>query len=304
VYRQPLMSAAGHPAPDLTPRECFERDGYFVCRGVLSPARVAELTAASDALLAEQSPAHFKDHVTSGSMVMVDWQLFNRHPAFAELVVDRGVVAALASLGFTQPKFGHGRVISKPPHSPQLDWHRDGRYWNDPTTRTPQPRQVFLMFYLVDTTPANGCLRVVPKSHLQKHPIDDLLQRSASTRLFQNPEYPGFGHAEGEVDVPLRAGDFVAGYAELLHSAHANSSDKRRTCLTMWYYPDFVNLPERSRATIMRAETEPDKGGNQLASLRVPELAKKLAPFEIVYDGQEQPYESSGKVPFALPARL
>ena len=35
--------------------------------------------------------------------------------------------------------------------------------------------QLFLMVYLVDTTPANGCLRVLPGSHLRKIPLDDEL---------------------------------------------------------------------------------------------------------------------------------
>ena len=41
---------------------------------------------------------------------------------FADLVAEPGVVASLQELGFAEPKFGHGRIISKPPHSPQLYW--------------------------------------------------------------------------------------------------------------------------------------------------------------------------------------
>ena len=40
--------------------------------------------------------------------------------------------------------------------------HRDGRFWNDPASSTPAAMQVFLMFYLTDTSRENGCLRVVP----------------------------------------------------------------------------------------------------------------------------------------------
>ena len=49
---------------------------------------------------------------------------------------------------------------------------------------------------------------------------------------------------------PLRVGDFVAGYSEILHSAHANTSEHKRTCLTMWYYPAFTELPGRTQASI------------------------------------------------------
>ena len=44
------------------------------------------------------------------------------------------------------------------------------------------------------------------------------------------------------------------GYGSLLHASHANQTDQRRTVLTMWYYPDFVALPERTQATVALAE--------------------------------------------------
>ena len=100
-------------------------------------------------------------------------------------MAEPGVVASLQELGFAEPKFGHGRIISKPPHSPQLYWcaartavgqlqplttavgfrHRDGRFWNDPASSTPAAMQVFLMFYLTDTSHENKCLQIVPNKN-------------------------------------------------------------------------------------------------------------------------------------------
>ena len=76
-------------------------------------------------------------------------------------------------------------------------------------------------------------------------------------RAYANPEHIAFQHAEGEIDVPLKAGDAVMGYGTLFHSAHANRTDQRRTGLTMWYYPDFVDLPEHTQATVVSLETGP-----------------------------------------------
>ena len=179
--------------------------------------------------------------------------------------------------------------------------------------------QVFLMFYLTDTSRENGCLRVVPGqcapsspavrrlraltctmtacagSHLKTHPIDSLLpQNNAKDRAFRDPLSPEFGAAEGEVDVPLRVGDFVAGYSEILHSAHANTSEHKRTCLTMWYYPAFTELPGRTQASIADAEGAMEHG---LSQVRSPEVAAKLAPMEIRFDGRESPYEQSWNMP-------
>ena len=87
--------------------------------------------------------------LATGSMIMVDGAFIDRYPVFAELITYPTLLKALASLGFRDPKFGHGRVISKPPHSPPLFWHEDGRFWSDPLSYTATLVQAFLMFYLV-----------------------------------------------------------------------------------------------------------------------------------------------------------
>lgn len=290
-----------------TPRAQFERDGFYTFSQVLSVEMVASLTDASNRCLDQQDATHFEAEVAAGSMILIDWQFFNREQVFADLVADPNVCAALGELGFHQPRFGHGRIISKPPHSPQLYWHRDGRFWNDPTALTPLPRQVFLMFYLVDTTPANGCLRVVPGSHLRSHPMDHVVGvsgRTSEQQRFANPDHPSFGTMVGEIDVPLKSGDCVVGYSELLHSAHSNTSEEKRTCLTMWYYPAFTELPRRSQASI--AEAELSGMSSSLSQIIDSRLAEKLRPFEIRYDGDfsADAYESTWAVPTGALPRL
>ena len=44
---------------------------------MLSPELVEQLTAASDASLGEQDASHFEDNVSSGSMILIDWNFFN-----------------------------------------------------------------------------------------------------------------------------------------------------------------------------------------------------------------------------------
>ena len=44
---------------------------------VLGPELVEQLTAASDASLGEQDASHFEDNVSSGSMILIDWDFFN-----------------------------------------------------------------------------------------------------------------------------------------------------------------------------------------------------------------------------------
>ena len=49
--------------------------------------------------------------------------------------------------------------------------------------------------------------------------------------------------APGAIDVEVKAGDLVLGDARVLHAAHPNNSDKRRTLITMWYMPEYDKLP-------------------------------------------------------------
>ena len=104
-------------------------------------------------------------------------------------------------------------------------------------------------------------------------------------RQYRNPDAnPAFARYDDEVDVPLRAGDFVAGYGTVFHAAHANRSASRRTCLTMWYYPAFPNLPERTRASVAAVEH-----GLQLSADAPHGLADLLRPLEISYNGDAEP---------------
>lgn len=264
----------------------FANDGFCVFRSLLEPDLIGRLTRITDEVLAQQEEAHFEQQRAPGSMVMIDWEMAHRYDVFAELITHPKLLKGLAQLGFAQPKFGHGRIISKPPHSPRLFWHEDGRFWDDPVSYTPQPIQCFLMTYLVDTTPENGCLRVIPKSHLKRHALHDQVPERHTEKLssYADPEHVAFQHAEGEIDVPLKAGDAVMGYGTLFHSAHANRTDQRRTGLTMWYYPDFADLPESTQATVVSLETNA-----QITSRSPGRMQRLMEPLRMVYEGDADP---------------
>lgn len=228
-------------------RRQLDRDGYCRLESIIDQRLLARLRAVTDEVLARTEAAHFEEKRSQGSVIPVF-----AHPFLAELIAHPPVLAALAGLGFADPKWGSGFIISKPPHSPPLFWHQDGRFWDEPVSYTPQTIQCFLMVYLVDTTPQNGCLRVIPGSHLKRHPLHDRLPGAHADALgrMDDPQHPAYQEVAGEVDVPVRAGDVVMGSARLLHAAHGNRSDRRRTNITLWYYPAFRELPEAIQAFV------------------------------------------------------
>lgn len=234
------------------PKEVYDkliRDGFCVIKNVLQNDMLTRLRLITDELLSQQTEEERAAHRSSGSMISV-----YSHTIFSELVVFPRVLQTLEALGFIRPKWSSGYVISKPPKSPPLFWHQDWWGWNDPCSYTPLPQQLFLMYYLVDTTPYNGCLRVIKGSHIKRHELHDILPAAHGVDLqrVEDIEHPAFKQYHDELDVPVKAGDLVIGDSRLLHASHSNQSEEDRTVITLWYHPYFDLLPSGMRAHIGR----------------------------------------------------
>ena len=248
--------------------------------GILADPLLTDLRTATDVMCEADPPERRARHRAQGSMHSA-----MRDPILADLIAWRPALECLASIGFDQPTFTDGYVISKPPHSPRLFWHYDWFAWLDPSAYEPQPPQVFLMYYLTDTSRENGCLRVVPGSHLEHNALHDLLDNPHSEALSRADDMslPAFSFRPDEVDVPVKAGDLVIGDARMLHAAPANQSDERRTVITLWFQPAFATLPEKVKAQMLK-KTHP-----------IPEnwpeaAARKVRALHPVYDGTAEPY--------------
>ena len=95
-------------------RAQFDRDGFYVFRGVLDGGLVERLREASDASLAEQDERHFAEQVATGSMIMVNGPFIERYPVFAEFIAYPPILKALARLGFPDPRSSRARSSSSP----------------------------------------------------------------------------------------------------------------------------------------------------------------------------------------------
>ena len=219
---------------------------------VLDPETVARLNAMSEWTIAQEDPAHFVENRARGCIIPY-WKF--PHPGFIELLCHPAALGVLARLGFDRPRVWSGFVISKPPRSPPLHWHQDGTVWDHPISYTDQPQQFFLMYYLVDTSRDNGCLRLIPGSHRKRHALHDADPRATRDHDVIRDvvlDHPAFQHAEGEIDVPVRAGDVVIGDSRMLHAAHGNRGERWRSLLTIWYWPAYDDLPEEVKALVAR----------------------------------------------------
>ncbi|MEM7533981.1 MAG: phytanoyl-CoA dioxygenase family protein [Chloroflexota bacterium] len=219
-------------------------DGYCVFENVLSDDLLHRLRIASDNVLDANEYATKKNN--QGNIVAIQYQ----DTAFLDLITWPRAINALHQLGFQHPKYWSGFVIAKEPHEPPLYWHQDWVFWDEPESADPLPHQLFLMYYLTDTRVENGCLRIIPRSHIQRFDIHDLLGKGHDSDIRASTDYthPLMSKHPPAVDVPVQAGDLVIGDARLLHSANQNQTDTRRTVLTLWYLPRLDQASERVQA--------------------------------------------------------
>ena len=212
----------------------LEKKGFVTFSHVLSAEMLQQAKDTTSRLIAAQPRKHFAARKSTGSMISVFDDSF-----FADLVGWTPALTTLAELGIADPRFTSGYVISKPPHSPPLFWHQDWGGWDDPLSYTEPTLQIFLMYYLVDTSPANGCLRVLSGSHRRRHAMHDAVPEAHAEEISKatDPTHLAFQPIPEDEAVPVRAGDLVIGDSRLLHGAYANDSDEWRTVITLWFHP-------------------------------------------------------------------
>ncbi len=255
-------------------------EGFCIVENILSDTLLDRLRSVTDRLCENMTEEHKRYFRSQGSAFRT-----YEDPVFAELISWQLSLDALKSMGFEDSTFTSGYILSKPPHSPPLFWHYDWFGWADPSTYDPRPQQVFFMYYLTDTTPHNGCLRAIPGSHYKHNPLHDLIvePHAGEISAAKNLNRPEFSMRPDEIDVPVKAGDLLIGDSRLLHASYANNSDERRTVITLWFQPDFCDLPERIKAQLA-SKTHPIP---EDWSPEAQEMVRRLNP---KYDGDAEPY--------------
>ena len=228
------------PGPPTERLEQLRRDGFCVIPRVADEA-VLEVTrrCAARAVAAQDAE---RLAMTRSPGTLID---SNGWPELADIIGNPNALHELERMGLIDVTFWKAVIISKFPGGPRLYWHQDCMMWQDPRAYSDIAPMIFLMYYLDDTSPFNGCLRVLPGSHRQRHPLHDIGEaHTRDINSIGDPDDPRFRDYDGAVDVPVNAGDVVIGDARLLHAAHANRSDRQRTVITIWFYPLFSDLLE------------------------------------------------------------
>ena len=209
------------------------RDGYCVVDDVLTDGFLQELHDESERLMEHHVMAdEFRYQGQHVSVQGRDNEVIQR---LLEWPASRRV---LEQIGFGDFESTGGIIIlTKDPGEPALYWHQDWMQWNDPFSCSPWPQIVFLSYYLSDTSVENGCLKVIPGSHLERHELhDQLVPAHEKGARFIDEDHPVmFSDHPDQLDVMVKAGSLTIADARLLHSAHRNLTGVRRTLILAWH---------------------------------------------------------------------
>lgn len=225
-------------------REQYEREGYAIARGVVDDALVEEARA-HIAWLMEKNPDLRPEQL--GHTLMAD------DPFWVRLVGDERLLDVAQQFIGPDIALFASHYIAKPPGDGQpVLWHQDGSYW------PLEPMQVVTLWLaLDDSTPENGCMRVLPRTqHLD---LQKMQRRTDVANVLSSGIAETFVDESEALDICLRAGDVSIHHPSLIHGSNANTSDRWRRGLTIRYIPTTTRItpPEWPSAFLLRGAAVP-----------------------------------------------
>ncbi len=124
-----------------------------------------------------------------------------------------------------------------------VSWHQDSTYWG-----LSHPDIVTAWVAFTPSNVANGCMRVIPGSHLkdQLPHKDTFAQNNLLTR---GQEVMVEVNDTEAVDITLEPGEFSLHHVRIVHGSEPNPSDDRRIGLAIRYVPTYVKQTAGPRDT-------------------------------------------------------
>ena len=129
-----------------------------------------------------------------------------------------------------------------------VSWHQDSTYWG-----LSHPDVVTAWIALSVSIVENGCMRVIPGSHLKDQlPHQDTY--AENNLLTRGQEVMVDVNAADAVDIELQPGEFSLHHVRLVHGSDPNNANYRRIGYAVRYIPTYVRQTEgpRDSATLVR----------------------------------------------------
>ncbi|RZL64714.1 MAG: phytanoyl-CoA dioxygenase family protein [Variovorax sp.] len=209
----------------------YEAEGYVIPQFRLPAARVAQMRDALDALIRD-NPGVRPEKLVSAHVEGDNGEGVRGSRAFLGLAMDRDIVDLVSGVVGEDVILWGCHVFCKPPAEGfETPWHQDGHYW---PIRPLANCTVWVA--LEESSIENGCLRVIPRSHVGQVLHPHLHEDRTDLTLNQRMAAGSFDEASA-VDLELEPGQMSLHDVYMIHGAKANTSAKRRTGVALRYMP-------------------------------------------------------------------
>jgi non-heme Fe2+,alpha-ketoglutarate-dependent halogenase len=198
--------------------EAYRRDGIVFPVPVLPPVRAAEVRHSFEQL----------ERSLGGSPEPARWT----HLCFPwayDLTIEPAVLDAVEALiGPEIIAWGSIILCKHPGHRGYIPWHQDSA---DPGANAAPSVSAWIA--LADSTPANGCMRVIPESHREVLPHH---ARSDPANLVRSDRILAVTVEEGQViNVVLNAGEMSLHHDLIVHGSNPNCGGDKRIGFVVRY---------------------------------------------------------------------
>jgi hypothetical protein len=208
----------------------FRANGYLLPhQQLLSPSRLDGLEAIFDEHLADKG-SKLSDELDTPHF---------RDPRLLDYLLSDEVLDVVEPLVGPDIALWTSHFISKDPFTGRATpWHEDSAYWNGRFDRYDSIVTVWLA--LGPSNRSNGCMRVIPGSHLEGGFHDNYVPTDMTVQTF-HAEIPDVDE-DAAVYFELERGEFSLHDGRIVHGASPNTSPLRRTGYTMRYFPASVKM--------------------------------------------------------------
>ena len=210
-----------------TVRGQYDRDGYVVVRNVIDQDLVEEGRRHIEWLL-ERHPGLRPEQLHHS--------LMTDDPFWVRLVSDdRLLDVAQQFVGPNIALFASHYIAKRPFDGQAVLWHQDGSYW------PLEPMEVVTLWLaLDDSTPENGCMRVIPGT--QDMELQEMKPRTEVDNVLSSGMDDSAVDESKAVDLILGRGDVSIHHPNVVHGSNANTSPKWRRGLTIRYIPSSTRI--------------------------------------------------------------
>jgi phytanoyl-CoA hydroxylase len=243
--RVPISAAPGRRDNDYLLSaeqiDAYHREGYLTLPEVLTESELLGIEATFERFIRGEVTGMGRDFCDMSGpygRAFEDFNLVNAvlprvyEPTLRDNVFELRASSIARQLIGDDATLDYDQFLAKRPQRPKaiFAWHQDLGYW---PSGTPDTQTVTCSLALDDATPANGCLEVVPGSHLESklRPHRPMAWSTApELRDEAHTLTVELGSSDRIVSLPVRRGDITVHNERIVHGSGGNRTDGwRRT---------------------------------------------------------------------------